>query len=96
MQTGDTTNGSTWASEVETNTSGGGGSFFIVVGGKKIAVKHSDGEWVADNTALSIAQGVDMGTSGSETITTNYDGKSEEGFIAYVADRYGLSDQLTR
>ena len=36
-----------------------------------------------------------MGTSGSETITTNYDGKSEEGFIAYVADRYGLSDQLT-
>ena len=61
MQTGSTSNGAGWAAEVSTNTSGGGGSFFIVVGGKKIAVKHSDGEWVVDNTALSIAQGVDMG-----------------------------------
>ena len=90
METGNTENGSTWADEVSANTSGGGGSFFIVVGGKKIAVKHSDGEWVADNTALSVAQGV-----GSDTIQVNYDGRTEAQFISYVADRYGLSDNLT-
>ena len=68
------------ATEVSTNTSGGGGSFYILVNDKKIAVKHSDNEWVVDNTSLSIAQGVNMGTS-SETIRVNYDGKTEEKFI---------------
>ena len=34
-----------------------------------------------------------MGT-GSETIRVNYDGKTEEKFIEYVADRYGLSDDM--
>ena len=68
MVQGDTANGGNWVMQVKAaNPQGGEGSFFIVVGsvngvgGKKIAVKHSDGEWIADNTALSIAQSVTMG-----------------------------------
>ena len=95
MTNGNTTNGSTWATEVAANTNGGGGSFFIVVGGKKIAVKHLNNEWIADNTALSIAQGVTMGDTSSSTIDTNYVtntnySTNEEGFIADIVDRYGL------
>ena len=93
MVKGDTTNGSNWATEVAANTNGGGGSFFIVVGGKKIAVKHSNNEWIADNTALSIAQGVTMGDGNVNTIDTNYK-TTEENFIADVIDRYGLPKLL--
>ena len=59
MVDGAVSNGADWEQQVEeSNPSGGKGSFFIVVGGKKIAVTHVDGEWVADNTSLSIAQNV--------------------------------------
>ena len=79
------------------NPQGGEGSFFIVVGsvngvgGKKIAVKHSDGEWIADNTALSIAQSVTMG-SGAETIRTNDIDSlgTMQDFINSVAERYSI------
>jgi hypothetical protein len=99
MVQGDTSNGGEWATQVKTaNPQGGEGSFFIVVGsvngvgGKKIAVKHSDGEWIADNTALSIAQSVDMGTV-TETIRTNAiidSGSSMQDFINSVAERYSI------
>ena len=87
LTSGNTTNGSTWATEVAANTNGGGGSFFIVVGEKKIAVKHLNDEWIADNTALSIAQGALWG-SRYRNYRCNY--TDEEGFIADIVDRYGL------
>ena len=88
MVNGDTSNGSTWADEVAANNPNGGeGSFFIVVNGKKIAVKHADGEWKADNSSLSIAQNVS-----SETIAKNLGAMSEQQFIASIADRYGLPE----
>ncbi|MFL2821455.1 MAG: cadherin repeat domain-containing protein [Alphaproteobacteria bacterium] len=88
MINGDTSNGSTWADEVAaSNPNGGEGSFFIVVNGKKIAVKHADGEWKADNSSLSIAQNVS-----SETIAKNLGVMSEQQFIASIADRYGLPE----
>jgi len=90
MVDGDTTNGAGWAAQVSANTSGGGGSFYIVVGGKKIAVKHSDSAWIVDNSSLSIAQGVSMGTdTATDTIVTNYE-SDQEAFIAKVANRYGI------
>ena len=98
MVQGDTSNGGEWATQVKTaNPQGGEGSFFIVVGsvngvgGKKIAVKHSDGEWIADNTALSIAQSVTMG-SGAETIRTNDIDSlgTMQDFINSVAERYSI------
>ena len=92
MVQGNTANGSDWANQVATATNGGGGSFFIVVGGKKIAVKHSGTEWIADNTSLSIAQNVSMGQTSAETIKTDFapSSEAEETFIATIADRYGL------
>ena len=88
MVNGDTSNGATWADEVAaSNPNGGEGSFFIIVNGKKIAVKHADGEWKADNTSLSIAQNVS-----SETIGKNLGAMSEQQFIASIADRYGLPE----
>ena len=105
MVDGSTSNGADWEQQVEaSNPSGGEGSFFIVVGGKKIAVTFVDGEWKADNTSLSIAQGVTIGDSegigtsdggadsGAVTITTNFGSMSEQQFIASIADRYGLPD----
>ena len=81
-------NGADWEQQVvSSNQSGDEGSFFIVVGGKKIAVTYVDGEWVADNTSLSIAQNVS-----SDTITKNFGAMSEQQFIASLADRYGLPD----
>ena len=63
MVDGNTSNGSTWADEVAVNNPNGGkGSFFIVVNDKKIAVKHADGEWKADNSSISIAQNVSSET----------------------------------
>ena len=109
MVDGSTSNGADWEQQVEaSNPSGGEGSFFIVVGGKKIAVTFVDGEWKADNTSLSIAQGVTIGNSGdigdsigtdsggadsgAVTITTNFGSMSEQQFIASLVDRYGLPD----
>ena len=109
MVEGNASNGATWEQQVEaSNPSGGEGSFFIVVGGKKIAVTYVDGEWKADNTSLSIAQGVTTGNSGgigdsigtdsegadsgAVTITTNFGSMSEQQFIASLVDRYGLPD----
>ena len=93
MVDGATSNGANWEQQVaDSNPTGGEGSFFIVVGGKKIGVTYVDGEWIADNKALSIAQGVTRGNSGTDTITTNFGTMSEQQFIASLADRYGLSD----
>ena len=88
MVDGAVSNGADWEQQVaDSNPTGGEGSFFIVVGGKKIAVTHVDGEWVADNTSLSIAQNVT-----SDTLTKNLGAMSEQQFIASIADRYGLPD----